>query len=91
MIISIKRKNDSIELRKNIIASAYFEKEMAFLMDNVVKLMQGELDRYFAFTKLLHDYYYTPDVTKMVDSPEELSEPILLDPKVSYFFKAPGQ
>lgn len=59
---------------------------MTFLIDNVVKLMQGELDRYFAFTTLLYDYYYTPDVSKMVDSPEELVEPILLDPKVYDFF-----
>ena len=76
------RKDDAIQERKAIIKSEYFEKEMQFLADNTKKLMQEEVDRYFVFTKLLFDYYFTSDASKIVDNPDDMSQQIVLDPSV---------
>ena len=51
------RKNDAIQQRKAIMDSQYIENEISFLVNNIKKLMQSELNRHTRTIFLVNSYY----------------------------------
>ena len=52
--------------------SGYIENEIEFLILNIEKLVQAELDRYFSSCQLIQDYYAIVDGKELTNPPESL-------------------
>lgn len=59
-------------------SSNYIEDEMEFFVNNMHRLIQAEIDRYFGSIQLISDYYNTLEGKPLPEAPENLLPEVLV-------------